>query len=444
MAPLEYLAVAIDDWRDYALLLFASLALHGVLIRRWVVGLFDPLLVLLLANAFSWTIVWFMFLRDDIAGVYVVSFTLAELGLYAGIECAKPARARVLPIPPPRPDDIGTATLTLTFCALVHIAATLAVWGIAGIPLFRESRLGAFDMSGGLGILERLVDSSALMAIFAAVYVLVFRPRARRHPIVWAFLIWYFATAVLSGSKGALLTLGQYVLSITFVYTALRHRPDRFWGGRAGKWLLVVSAVFAVFVLATQQGEGDLGTAAVGLVYRIVSYGDVYIFAYPDATIERLQADNALIGLFGGFLSTFRLFPQELVYPNLGLQFTRIVFPEIDVIVGPNPQHPVFGYHYFGWFAPIFSFVLGLITIAVHTSFYRRAHRDFVGGLLTFMLLFSLTGVSIDFEYSLSRIASLILGGMLVLGPVLLIRPRTAIFRLSIDLAETPAAPARL
>ena len=40
---------------------------------------------------------------------------------------------------------------------------------------------------------------------------------------------------------------------------------------------------FAMAVLATQQ-EGDLGTTAMALVYRIVSYGDVYIFAYPDAT----------------------------------------------------------------------------------------------------------------------------------------------------------------
>lgn len=441
MAPLEYLADAIDQWHDYALLLLVFLALHGVLIRRWVVGLFDPLFLLLLANAFGWAIVWFMFQRGDIAGRYVTCFTLAELGFYAGIEFARPARGRAQRDSPPQRDDLGTATLTLAFAAFVHIGATLAVWAIAGIPLFRESRLGGFEGSGGLGIVERLADASALIAIFAAVYVLVFRPRARRQAVIWAFLLWYLAAAGLSGSKGALLTTGQYVVSIAFVYTALRHRADRFWGGRAGKWLLFASALFAVGVLATQQEEGDLGTAAIRFVYRVVSYGDVYVFAYPDATIERLQGNNALVGLFGGFLSTFRLFPQEAVYPNLGFQFTKIVFPDVDLIVGPNPQHPVFGYHYFGWLAPLFSFVLGLITMTVHTRFYRDAHRSFLGGLLSFMLLFSLVNISVDFEYALTRLATLIIGIVVVVGPVLLMRPRAAIQRLPARAVEPGVAP---
>ena len=63
--------------------------------------------------------------------------------------------------------------------------------------------------------------------------------------------------------------------------------------------------------------------------------------------------------MFGGFLSTFRLFPQELVPTNIGYQLVGIIFPDLDLVVGPNPQHPVFGYHYFGAFGFVFSFVLG-------------------------------------------------------------------------------------
>jgi len=181
-------------------------------------------------------------------------------------------------------------------------------------------------------------------------------------------------------------------------------------------------------VLATQQ-ESDLGTTALALVYRIVSYGDVYIFAYPDATIESLKGGNALVGMFGGFLSTFRLFPQELLQTNIGYQLTGIVFPDLDLLVGPNPQHPVFGYHYFGAFGFVFSFVLGVVTMAAHSAFYFRRHRTFVTGLLAFLVYFALIGISADFDYAMSRLASSVIGLVVVFVPVLSMCPQAVLLR---------------
>ena len=429
MSPLEYLAEAMPDWPGYALLVALFLVAHAPLIKRWAVGVYDPLFLLLLANVFSWSIVWFMFLRGDIALGYLISFTAAQLALYAGMWLGRPRSAASLP-PPARGEDCAVAFLTLVTATLVHVGSTLAIWRIAGIPLFRDSRLGAFEGSGGFGILERLAESSALMAIFAVVYLLLHRKRLRRNVLVHVFLLWFVCAIALSGSKAALLSVGQFVLSILFVYTALRNARGRFWGGRAGKALLVGATLFAVAVLATQN-EGDLVSAGLAFAYRVASFGDVYVFAYPNGTIESVKGSNPLIGLFGGFLSTFRLFPQESVYPNIGYQFTGIIFPDLELIVGPNPQHPVFGYHYFGPFAFVFSFALGLFTSRVQARFYNRAHTTFVSGMLAFLLYFSLVNISVDFEYSLSKLASLIIGLVVVVGPVLLILPRAPLWRLS-------------
>jgi hypothetical protein len=427
MSPLEYVGGAIDRWDLYVLLALLFVALHWPLIRRWTVGIFDPLLLLLFANALGWAIVWFMYLRDDIATRYVVSFTAAQLALYAGMEVGRRFRPRVGPLEHPAGQD-AIPSLTLWISAAVHVSSTLATWMIAGIPLFRDSRLGAFQGSGGFGIIERLADSSALIALFSAVYLLL-RQRGRwRNVPIYGFLLWFLLSLGFSGSKGALLSFGQYVLSIVFVYGSLRQRSDSFWGGRMGKVLVVAATLFAIGVLATQQ-DADLGTAALALLYRIVSYGDVYIFAYPDATIEALKGSNALIGMFGGFLSTFRLFPQELVPTNIGYQLVGIVFPDLDLVVGPNPQHPVFGYHYFGAFGFVFSFVLGVVTIAVHSNLYFRRHRTFVTGLWAFLLYVSLAGISADFEYALSRLASTLIGLVVVFVPVLLLCPQAVLLR---------------
>jgi hypothetical protein len=426
VSPLEYITASIDDWPQYLMLVVLFIGLHAFVIRRWTVGIYDPLLMLLLSNALSWAIVWFMYLRGDIASVYALTFTAAQLALYLGMGVGRLFSGRTIATPMPQ-DGTSLPTWTLAMAAAVHVASTVAIWTLAGIPLFRDSRLGGFHNSGGLGILERLADSSSLIGLFSVTYLLLGRPHLRRNLLILAFLCWYVTTMALSGSKGALLSVGQYLLSIMFVYGGLRMRRDRFWGGRAGKWLVALSTLFAIAVVALQQAS-DLESAAVGLLFRIVSYGDIYIFAYPDRTIESLSGANPLVGMFGGFLSTFRLFPQESLHTSIGLQFTQIVFPDLDLFVGPNPQHPVFGYHYFGSFGFVFSFVLGLLTMAVHTGFYFKRHSSFFMGLVSFVLYFALFGISLDFEYSMSMLANMIIGLVAIVGPVLLLHPRAVLW----------------
>lgn len=434
MSPLEYIMASLDDWPQYLMLVVLFIGLHAFMIRRWTVGIYDPLFMMLVSNALGWAIVWFMYLRGDIVLVYAVSFTAAQLALYLGMGVGRRWRVRTI-ITPLRHEGPLLPTLTLATAAAVHVASTLVIWILVGIPLFRDSRLSAFQGSGGLGIIERLADSSSLIGLFSVTYLLLRRPHLRRNLPILAFLFWYAMTMALSGSKGALLTVAQYLLSIMFVYGGLRMRRDSFWGGRAGKWLVVLSPLFALAVLALQQ-DGDLELAAVGLLYRLVSYGDIYIFAYPDGTIESLRGANPLVGMFGGFLSTFRLFPQDLLHTSIGFQFTAIVFPDLDLIVGPNPQHPVFGYHYFGAFGFLFSFVLGLLTMAVQTRFYFRRHSSFFTGLISFMLYFALVSISLDFDYSMSKLANMIIGLVVIVGPVLLLHPRAVLWRHSVGQAR--------
>lgn len=440
MSPLEYLTGALEDWPLYLVLATLFLALHALLIWRWVVGIFDPLFLLLVSNALGWAIVWFMFLRGDIATVYVLSFSVAQLALYLGMGVARllGGRPELVRIPA---DGTELPQLTLIFATAVHLVSNLTIWALAGIPLLRDSRLGAFQGSGGLGILERLAESSSLIALFSAMYLVLRWPRLRRNLALLAFWAWFLAALALSGSKGALLSLVQHALSIAFVYGSLRLRKDRFWGGRAGKWLIVAATFFALAVLALQH-EGDVLLAGIGLLYRIVSYGDVYVFAYPDATIEALKGGNPLVGMFGGFLSTFRLFPQDLLHTNLGYQFVGIIFPDLDLVVGPNPQHPVFGYHYFGTLGFVFSFLLGLLTMALHTRFYFRQHGSFLSGLLVFLLFFALVSLSVDFDYSMFKLANMLIGLVVIVGPALLLRPNAIILRLRKRSPSTAAAEA--
>jgi len=178
------------------------------------------------------------------------------------------------------------------------------------------------------------------------------------------------------------------------------------------------------------QEDVDLGGALVRLAYRMVAFGDIYIYAYPDATIESLRGDNPLIGLFGGFLSTFRLFPVEQTYTNLGYQLALLTVPDLDYIAGPNPRHPVFAYHFFGPLAFVFSFILGLLTQKVHRNLYFPVKRAYLQTLIAFAVYTALVNVSADFDYAMSRLASTLIGLFVSLTPACLLYPNQSLLLL--------------
>lgn len=430
MNPLEYVGGALADWDKYLVLLVLSASLHwAFLLRKRTLGFFDPLFFILLGSVFGWAIVWFMYLRGDIAGVYAASFTITELAFYAGL-CAA---GRIPHTPPPRAPSIerpGFAISVFVISAFMHVGATLAVWSIAGIPIFQVSRLGAFVGSGGLGVLERLVDAGGAIALFTSLYLVMGNSRTRRRFVYYGFFAWYTISSGLSGSKSAFLVIGQCLFAVAFLYTGIGRRHGSFWGGKAGKLLIAISTAFAVLVLIVQQ-DVDLATALAALAYRLVSFGDIYMYAYPDATIEQLRGDNAFVGLFGGVLSTFRLFPADQIHTNIGYQFSLLTFPDLDYVTGGNPRHPVFGYHYFGHLAFIFSFLLGALTSRLQRAFYFPAQRDFLHTLLAYLLYATLVSVSVDFDYSLSRIANMLIALCLILPPALLLFPRQPVMRFS-------------
>jgi hypothetical protein len=438
--PLEYLNVAFADAADYLWLLAVSALVHAWLLKRFTHGLFDPLFFVLLGSMFGWAVVGFMALHGDIAVGYAVSFAIAETSFCLGL-AAFHRRVPATLVRQPSAEPPGFAIAVFTASAVTHVASTLATWAIVGIPLFLASRLGAFAQGGGLGVIERLADGGGSIALFAALYLLFGNRRVRHRAVYAGFVAWYLVAVALSGSKSSFLIVGQCVFAVAFLYTDLARRLGAFWGGRAGVAFIVVAIAFALGVLAVQQDDWNPTVALFGLVYRLITYGDIYVFAYPGAAIESLTGRNPLIGLFGGILSTFRLFPPELVYPNLGYQFALMTFPELDIVVGPNPRHPVFGYHYFGAFAWVFSFLLGAATALSQRALYARRRTEFLGALVAFLVYSALNSISVDFEYALTRLASAAIALVFVVVPALALHPRAVLLRLGRPLRPQRSAP---
>lgn len=415
-----------------AFLVFFILLHWFLLIRPCTRGIFDPLFLLLISSAFGWAIVWFMYFRGDIEYKYFSSFSISEIAFSVGLYIARGRNKDKQLAYLASIEKQNLAIGVFVASSAIHIITTISIWSMAGIPLFRSSRLGAFENSGGFGILERLNGSCGSIALFSSLCFLITNDKTKYRNIYYLFIIWYFVAMAFSGSKTAFLSIGYCFFAVAFIYSNWLDRKDYFWGGRVGKIFIVVATLF-IFVVISIQNDSGITESLFQFLFRLISSGDVYMEAYINNNIEELKGGNQFVGLFGGFLSTFRLFPVENIHPNIGWQLTLLIFPDMDIIVGPNPRHPVFGYHYFGAGAFIFSFILGLITSRLNSMLYLKQHKTFIGSLLVFMVYFSLVSLSADFGFALDQLASSIIGLGFVLIPVLLLLPRATIFKIRRD-----------
>lgn len=411
MSPLLYLATISDRLDTYIALLIAFAPIHYWLARCLAINIFDPLFLVILADWFGFTLVTFMWANGDIRLEHLQYYMASQAALYVGLLFIR----RMNVGQSGKAFDLSYALMSWVafFALLIHVAATTVKWSLTGIPLFNASRLGAFAGSGGLGIIERF-ETGAFFILTFSVLLRWTRFRSRTTWTTLGVAGWLLVYIAFSGSKGALLSIMQ-VYFLARLLTSDRSSAN-FLGSRLGGIAFAAASVFSVVVLAVQS-QGEFEQVLVNLAFRLVSFGDIYIYAYIDDTIRYIKGDNPVIGLFGGVLSTFRVIPGDWMYKNMGLQFTEIIFPGLDYLAGPNPRHNVFGFHFFGWLGVLYSGMLGLAMALLQSHLYQRAHRGFLTALVAFLLYFSLISLSGDFDYALSTLSSILLASIAILIP---------------------------
>lgn len=412
MSPLLYIETLAENLDTYLLLLILFAPLHYWLAKRLVRNLFDPLLMVILADWFGFTLVTFIWMNNDSRAEHFYYYAASQAAFYAGFLFIRGLNKlnRQPPIEPP----FALVKWVLFFSTIVHLIAVAAKWGLTGIPLFKVSRLGAFAESGGFGIIERLETGSFLILAFAA-FTMWIRFRSRARYTTLGILLWLLAYIALSGSKSALLGLMQIYFLLRYLW-AENPPQSKFFGGQSGSKAFIIAAMFSLTVLIIQS-QGNFNEALLGLAIRLVSFGDIYIYAYIDDTLTSIQGSNPFIGLFGGAMSTFRIIPIDWIYKNMGLQFSEIIFPTLDYLTGPNPRHNVFGFHYFGWSGIAFSALLGFFVSILQRRLYNRIHHSYFSVLWSFLFYFSLFSLSSDFDFAMSTLSSVLISSTIILIP---------------------------
>lgn len=352
--------------------LLVSVLVHHTIFSRFVFGILDPLFYLEVSFIFTMTTAWYVFFVGYIQPEIYYTLLACQALAYLGFVLVAPTKAQVVASRKRHaeveavPQWSAFSLLLLKIGALCFLAATLFDYSLAGIPIFRRFRQGAFVGSGGLGIITRFEDIAFILIALLVAGGLLYKSRGKRaEGVIW--LVVALGFAVLSGAKAGALVVVQVIYVI---YVLRAGAETRFITMKSlaviaavtlGALIVVAAGISVTGDLFKDFGDNRFVLAFITLAYRLVNFGDIFINSFPNNTIGNISDREGWVSLFAGVLSTFRLIDPASVPLPLGYALLHYIFPGIGVVGGPNSYFSVFSYHYWGSLGSIvFSIAVGL------------------------------------------------------------------------------------
>lgn len=390
---LEVLASIANNLFQYIIIVSLTLFIYFWLLRKYVVDLFDPMLLSIVYSAFASSIIFYMYVENMIYSLdFFISFVFSELMYIVGFTRFKPL---LLTMPTKTLKAVEAYQLHKNIAyytlIIIYIFSQLITYSILGLPILSGRAHSAFYVdSGGLGALQTVTTGVIPVALFLLIdrfFCSSSRGIFSRlfDKFVFGFFLFSFAV---SGSKGAFLP----IISTFFFYRLYLYKiaDSRFpildRKIKRLSWLLLffagVTAVFTIIV----SGE-DFKSSLYVLIIRFAASGDIFAYAYTTDYLSSLQVDNYFVEVFGPIFAKLRIVDWgELPLP-LGNQIWQIANDSFIPGIGPNPRHNILGFTYFGIVGGmLYSFLIGVGASFLRNYLFRRIRYDWISFVFYIML----------------------------------------------------------
>lgn len=374
MSYYDFTTFLMENLNLFIHVFFFSLFLIGCLFWKHYLSIWDPLTISVLASIAGFSVVQLLYIKKEIESYYYVHYLLTQIAFWIGfLWLNKRIQMKiVLHDSKVKYRYFRIYILLICFFLLLNIINYITT----GIPIFAEYRLGAVAIGGGFGIITRSLSVIQIFVVYFTYYYLFSKNKFVKR-IASSSLMLILLVSFFSGGKSAFLNL-LTTLFLFFVLNRNLYERQLVFLKRYSLFFFAgcVLAALAVIIIQTQ---GSVQNAFSLLLFRIVSYGDTYYMAYPNANIESLTSEGWFHFIFGDFFRTIRLIPSN-GYLGMGYELYDIANGTMGALAGPNPRHNVIGYINLGYWGSIFfSFCGGsflkLMRYKIFNNYYFSEYK---------------------------------------------------------------------
>ena len=372
-----FIGILFNNLNTYALLAIVVFIIYYILFHRYIFSIFDPMFFgNIIPSAFATTTVLFLIVMKKIEIIYLYNYMITLFSFYSffflyGKKIPKEASMKFTikhykntyqNLYYSSMDYLGSYFwIFFVILSSFNVLIQVFFYVKTGIPLFMDSRL-TVQMNGGavIGVLTRLKYFLEPVTTFMS-FFLLYSSKSKQRFIAKSYVLYLIVVGFFSGSKSGIINY-IFIFSLFIFYT---QKTNKKWVYRISNPKSIIVLFFGgIFVLAIIhiQQKGDFIGTLNHLILRFAAYGDGYVYAYPNNTINMVYKPGLLKFIFGDFLYTFRLLNGRPI--GFGFELSNIVYNVTNSITGPNPRFNLVGYAYFGFWG---SILLSLISGALFT-----------------------------------------------------------------------------
>ena len=402
----------------YFSILISIIALYVIVFKHVYISYLDPLIFSLIFSAFGCSVVIFLYYTKSIDTKYFLNYLFTQIAFFIGFFVFKSIRKKDIMINQGAKNNLNyhLVLFMAVNISLVYIACYLATYALVGIPLLMGTHIDIYAGSG-YGILGKILDVIRPVLIYLVSFLFFKKNKNFALKTYLAIISLCIVTfSALSGSKGDFMVFAM-VFFIFLLLNASRF-PAAFSNLKKYGLRIVVVALILVFFTISFNITGkdnviSLGTGNSALdafLFRLISSGDTYYFAYPYHVIDHLNSNNAFFALFGSIFSTLKLIPYDQQPVPLGVQLYRQVIGYSIETIGPNPRHNVFNYVYFGpYFSVIVSFFMGVFLSFVRNRLFFKLRNGIASQLFFVLMYLNISSIETDPSMAMSNIENVLL-----------------------------------
>jgi len=363
MTSSEFLLELLDNYWNYIISLIICSVIFYFLFRNKVRSITDPLLVSIISAVLADSIVVYLSISNLMPKQHTIFFLIGQTLFFAIYQYYIPSRSEIV-VDEELVESEREDYLLFEICILIYLFCTLYSWYLNGVPIFNSSRfeINIDNSSGILGLLSKISNAVLLYLVIYSFHI----TNSEQYIKGYVYLLIISLLCLLGGSKGFILTI---VSGYFFYYCFYINKFPKI----QFKYIAIIIAT-PLLAISIAGIAGENSSALLVYLYRLLAYGDIYWYAYPDDAISSITIQAPFLNMSSLLLGPFRhIFDfgltDDVMQTAGGILFEQIYdyFPEKGA-----PNSPVFitSWVYFRWY----GLFMTLLIAWIGSLFYNRLH----------------------------------------------------------------------
>jgi len=400
------------NFSKFIILFVIIFIVYYAMIRKFIFNFIDPLFIFIVFNVFSSSLVFYMYLSDDIKQYHFLLYFSSLLSFWAGysvvhkVYFTNATKKEIVSII----HSLATPALkgNMILLAMILLLSSSLLFAFRGVPILSDNPSDAKVLlfQGGFGPVRyiQMIYCKILIPIASVALFTILAKKGRRSVffrkstlLYQTILLLCIAISISGGSKGGLLVLMTAISLVVFYNNIVGcHRDTR----RIYLFIfLLFFMAISYMIVVSFLTVGDMQGVAEHIGIRFIASGDVFFFYYHFPLAKYFAGVTPLdyfSYILKPILATLRL--AETQYP-LGAILMNIATGWPLGSFGPNAQFPVVADIYFGpMFFWVYAFVLGSLVAFLRVGLPRYLSKNGSFGALTyFFFFFSAAIIPTDF-----------------------------------------------